>query len=166
MMDGIRKSAIIEGQHRYLLRREWGEGKMLTWCMLNPSTADADKSDPTLTRCMNFAKGWGYDGVELVNLFSWRSKDPRDVVSNLADASNGDTDRHIAAAAVECGKIVVGWGAYGDRDWVKERVGSVVRLLAHYGVDMWCVGKTKSGCPRHPLYVKSSAELVRWEAKP
>lgn len=171
MNDRILSTAVVEGAHRYALTRKWGPDNMLDadvlpWCMLNPSTADMYVTDPTLTRTVNFSKAFGYGGLELVNLFSWRSKNPADVVANLADAANQTTDRYIAAAIRNRRKIVVGWGAHGDKPWVKERVNDVVRILKHLGVEMYCVGKTKSGCPRHPLYVRASAELVRWEPVP
>jgi len=54
------------GKYRYLLERKWGIGlPCVTWIMLNPSTADAEKDDPTIRRCIGFSKAWGYGSLRL-----------------------------------------------------------------------------------------------------
>ena len=76
----MKKDTVIStlGQHRYCLTRTWDEdkGKVL-FIMLNPSTADAEKDDATTTRCINYAKKWGYGGIMIGNIYSYRTKSPK-----------------------------------------------------------------------------------------
>lgn len=77
--------AVIRGDYRYLLTREWdSQGKIVTFIMLNPSRADALLNDPTITRCLNFARSWGYGRLEVVNLFAYRTPQPEFGLSGLS----------------------------------------------------------------------------------
>ena len=68
-----------DGLYRWTLRRRWGDGDDVVWVMLNPSTADANKDDPTLRRIIQFSDGWGYGGLLVVNLLPFRSSNPAEV---------------------------------------------------------------------------------------
>ncbi len=73
----MRGGAVIKGDYRYLLWREWNSSsKTVSFIMLNPSRADAEINDPTITRCINFAQAWNYDRLEVVNLFAYRTSSP------------------------------------------------------------------------------------------
>ena len=109
MVDG---GAFMEGQYRYLLWRYWGEAKRLVWVLLNPSTADARQDDPTIRRCVGFAKGWGYDGIQVVNLFAYRATDPRELKA-VVDPVGPRNDEFIERAARGHEMVVVAWGANG-----------------------------------------------------
>lgn len=151
------------GRYRYLLWRYWDDRPPLTWLMLNPSTADGFADDPTIRRCKSFSKGFGYGGVRIVNLFGWRSKDPKDLVDlyevGFYDQIVGpNNDRAILSAASMSDRLVVGWGAHGKR-W-GERIAAVQMLLG--GVDMYCLGRTQSGEPRHPLMVRTETRMRAW----
>lgn len=77
------KSAIISecGKYRYSLSRIWDENKAnVLFIMLNPSTADGDVDDPTIRRCIGFAKSWGYGGIYVGNLFAYRATDPKELL--------------------------------------------------------------------------------------
>lgn len=66
--------AIIRGRYRYLLWRTWDMTRpRLLWVLLNPSTADDQTDDPTLRRCIRFSRDWQYGGLEIVNLFAFRT---------------------------------------------------------------------------------------------
>lgn len=127
--------------------------------MLNPSTADAFHNDPTIRRCIGFARAWGYDGIEVVNLFSWRATNPKEVLAVLADAANSQTDKHIFEVGLRCEMTVAAWGA---TRWAEERAAEVYRMLRHTRTQVTCVGRTKSGAPRHPLYVKANTMPTSW----
>ena len=140
------------GLYRYTLTRSWGDALPLTFVMLNPSTADAAIDDPTIRRCIAFARRDGFGGIRVLNLFAYRSPYPSELV-RVADPVGPDNDRHLATA---CGTIVAAWGAverYGEK-----RIRTVAQLLS--GKDVRCLGTTKSGQPRHPLYVKGDSPLT------
>ncbi len=83
------------GTYRYALWREWdASAPRLGFVLLNPSTADAENDDPTLRRCMGFARAWGYGSLQIVNLFAYRATVP-DALRWVADAVGPENDRHI-----------------------------------------------------------------------
>ena len=122
--------------------------------MLNPSTADHREDDPTIRRCMNFVRNWGFARLDVVNLFGLRSTKP--VALDHADDPVGpDNDQYIIDNAVYCARVIVAWGALGGKS---PRAREVLKLLDGY--TLRCLGTTKDGHPRHPLYVKNSAAPV------
>lgn len=147
-------------RYRYLLWRDWSGLAMrvgsVLFVMLNPSTADELVLDPTLTRCQGFAKRFGYSRFEVVNLFALRSTDP-DGLHHEADPVGPDNDRIITERISEAMVVVVGWGAF---PMAAERA-KRVRELAQ-GKPLYCLGVTKAGWPRHPLYLRADAELRPW----
>lgn len=146
------------GHYRYGLTRKWAEGPMMGFVMLNPSTADADADDPTIRRCIGFARREGCGGIVVVNLFPLRATNPATLwATRYPERFGPDSDRELQRhLRMIDGPLVAAWGAEGDS------LGSdAVRMTRHYlGSRMVCLGKTKSGAPRHPLYVHSSAPLV------
>lgn len=151
------KDALISpcGLYRYWLTRVWNPGaRKLPIIMLNPSTADAAIDDPTIGRCMSFARREGFGGIRVVNLFSFRATSPDDMKA-ADDPIGPDGSAHIEdvlRVSVAAGiPVLCAWGAhggYGNRD-------KAVLLSAEgWGADMVCLGTTKEGHPRHPLYVR------------
>ena len=137
------------GRHRYRLWRRWSDGPVVGFCLLNPSTADADRNDPTIRRCIGFARAWGYGGVEVVNLFAFRATDPREL-RRATDAVGRANDRHLAAAARRVDAMVVAWGVHGA--W-QSRDRDALALLSRWTRPL-ALGWTRSGAPRHPLYLR------------
>ena len=142
------------GTYRYDLTRHWAETPPVLWVMLNPSTADADIDDPTIRRCIGFTKSWGYGSLAVVNLYAFRSTDPKGLRS-AADAIGPENDEHIAKWAERSMLAVAAWGAHGG----PTRAGSVARIVRAAGRDLMCLGITKSLAPRHPLYVRGDQAL-------
>ena len=66
-MDYTHSGAELSGDryYRYSLWRQWDEGPSVLWIMLNPSTADVYVDDPTIRRCVGFAKAWGCSRIEV-----------------------------------------------------------------------------------------------------
>jgi len=136
---------------RYTLEHVWADGPLLQVIGLNPSTADETKLDPTLRRVRGFAQAWGYGGFVMTNLFAYRSTDPAAMMDH-PDPIGPDNDFHLLATAHRCQATLAAWGVHGrhlDRDQ------EVFRLLAGHGLSMMCLGRTKHGAPRHPLYVRA-----------
>jgi hypothetical protein len=147
------------GQYRYLLTRKSeldcpDKGTAL-FVMLNPSTADAETDDPTIRRCRGFARDWGCAGLTVANLYAFRATNPSELWSQ-DDPVGPDNNEELYALAKEYGDVVCAWGANAKPDRVQE----VIRILEGAGARLWCLGTTKSGAPRHPLYVKADQPLT------
>ena len=143
-------SAIIEGPYRYLLERDLGGGVgRVTFVMLNPSTADAEKDDPTIRRCIGFATDWGYGELAVVNLYAWRATDPKEL-AKADDPIGPDNDTWISDVIAESRLTIAAWGAH---PMAKERT-DALRWSAH---KPQCLAYNKDGSPRHPLYVPKGA---------
>ena len=92
--------------------------------MLNPSTADSTLDDPTIRRCIGFAKAWEYGALEVVNLFSYRATKVPDL--KKAAVSNGaESDAHLQAAISGASLVVAAWGNHGTA----ERVRAVLEMI-------------------------------------
>ena len=143
------------GQYRYMLKRVWGKGPMLPFCMLNPSTADAEQDDPTIRRCIGFAKREGYGGIIVVNLFAFRATSPK-VMQSAAFPFGPDNHWHLSevakAAKLYDVPIICAWGSNARGD-------TVMQIFREAGTRTVCFGKTKDGSPRHPLYVRADQPL-------
>lgn len=139
-------------RYRYVLGRRWDDGELLPWIMLNPSTADALKDDPTIRRCCGFAHSLGFGGIIVANVFAWRATDP-DELGRVVDPVGQENDfwiRHVVEMGP--GWYVCGWGdrgAGGRADWI-------VRALGEAGHEARALRVTKSGNPSHPLYLPRS----------
>jgi hypothetical protein len=158
MAQYLENDAVISdcGQYRYLLRRVWDHVKpRALFVMLNPSTADAKVDDPTIRSCVRLARGLGYGSIEVVNVFGWRATNP-DELPKQADPMGPMNERIVAAAVARCDVVICAWGANamaaGKTQYLCDRILS-------YRPAAYCLGKTKSGAPRHPLYVKSGTAL-------
>lgn len=165
----IIKSAVISecGKFRYRLSRHWAPGRVLTFVMLNPSTADAAQDDPTIRKCAGFATRLGYAGIEVVNLFAYRATKPRDLyladplLTSAIGPRNDATLRQIARQAAHQGiPIACAWGAHA-RDL--RRVEDVVRDLRAEGAQLAALALTADGIPRHPLMLPYSSKLELFE---
>ena len=143
------------GKFRYSLRRTWGEGNIVSFVMLNPSTADAEKDDPTIRRCIDFARRWNFGALEVVNLFAFRATNPR-LLIDAPDAIGPDNNLAISKAAERAASIVVAWGRLSK--WGLSRRTEVCSLLECF--PLLCLGETQGHHPRHPLYVPKSMPMV------
>jgi hypothetical protein len=142
---------------RYLLWRRWDEAKpVVNFLMLNPSTADELKLDPSCTRARLYAERWGYGALIVTNLFGWRATDP-DAMKAVRDPVGRGNDRAILAAAREAAIVVCAWGNQGAH---RERSRQVRRLLEK--MDLHALRINGSGEPAHPLYLPGSLEPARW----
>jgi hypothetical protein len=162
-MGDHQSGAIFSSCERYRFRlwRNWGEGRRVLWIMLNPSTATHEILDPTVTRCRNYSRAWGYAGFEVCNLFAIRATNPR--VIPYAPFPIGDgNDHHILQAAKEADLVMVAWGVHGA---YRDRWRAVVEMLDANGVTMKCLKTTKAGHPCHPLYLKADLVPVIFKAK-
>lgn len=139
--------------YRYELRRTWGEGGVVAFIGLNPSTADETLDDPTIRRCIGFAKRWGYGHLVMLNLFAFRATDPREMKAAIHPIGP-ENDKHIVQVARRADLVVCAWGVHGS---YQGRDQDVLNILP---VHPQALGVTKDGYPKHPLYLPATAELV------
>ena len=140
-------------KHRYRLTRRWErEGNAVTFIMLNPSTADEEKFDPTVKRCYNYAHAWGFGELIVCNLYAFRSTDPKNL-KKVVDPVGEENDYEILNAAAQSSLIIAAWGTHGThlgRD--KEVITLITERLTK---SLYCLDITKDGHPAHPLYQKA-----------
>lgn len=143
-------------RYRYRLTREWGPGDKVGFLMLNPSTADCSVDDPTIRRCIRFASSWGFDGIEVCNLFAWRATDPLQLRS-VTDPVGPENDEYLHQLPSRVRIMVVAWGNFRhDQDRADQVLGRLPEC------DMRCLGQNNNLSPRHPLYVPANAPLMEF----
>ena len=143
-------------KYRYALWRIWDENKPLVMIIgLNPSTADETSNDPTITRCKNFARSWGYGGVFVTNLFGFRATYPNQLRS-YHEPVGKENDLWVHEIAKEAVIKVAAWGNHG------KFLNRSVEILSSLD-QLHCIKMNKSGEPAHPLYLK--AELKPFPMK-
>lgn len=144
----------LDKKYRYTLWREVnpdGAGT-IAFIGLNPSTADEANNDPTIRRCMGFAKDWGARWLCMLNVFAFRATDPK--VMKLEDDPFGqDNHHHILRVTSIADKVIAAWGIHGC--WMNGDI-NVKQWLIGINIPLYCLGKTKEGHPKHPLYIKAS----------
>lgn len=164
-------SAVISecGKYRYFLEREITDifghlvsDKIMTFIMLNPSTADANIDDPTIRRCKAFAERSSCGRMYVVNLFAIRSPSPK-VLQETSDPEGPDNYKWVKHAVEHDGPIVCAWGTHGaylDQD--KTMMGWLYHSFAR---DPFCLGLTKDGHPKHPLYLRKDSPLLPYRGR-
>jgi hypothetical protein len=145
------------GTYRYSLWRSWAGGARLVFIMLNPSTADAHRNDPTIHRCIRLAQRWGYGSLEVVNLFAYRTPDPRNL-KKIPDPIGPENDAYLCMAAARAERVLLAWGNWGS---LHQRDCQVLNLLPPE-TDLCCLGVNRTGQPRHPLYVSCQSVPQPW----
>jgi hypothetical protein len=146
--------------YRYELIRRWGDDPMLEFVMLNPSTADAHQDDPTIRRCIGFAKRWGYGALLVRNLYAYRATDPSMLV-NVADPIGPANRDYLGNRIAHC--TIAAWGAHpAATGWWNGYPYDITKAVTRK--NLYCLGRTSSGAPRHPLYVKGDTTPTRWDA--
>jgi hypothetical protein len=141
---------------RYALWRRWAPaGPWVMLVGLNPSTADARRNDPTIRRCIGFARDWGYGGVWVLNLFAFRATDPRDLKA-ASDPIGPRNDAWLRRIAGRCERVVAAWGNHGR---LLDRSEAVRAML---GARLSVIRLNAGGEPAHPLYLPKTLRPVDW----
>ena len=143
--------------YRYALGRTWawgGDPTYVAFIGLNPSTADENIDDPTVRRCIGFAQLWGYGGLVVLNLFAYRSTDPAQLFM-VDDPIGCENDHYIKEYAAQSEIVVAAWGNMGKHLNRDMEIRTLLPNLYHLGL-------TKIGCPRHPLYLPKTIKPEVW----
>jgi hypothetical protein len=148
-----------DGKYRYTLSRDWsapGEPtRTVVFVGLNPSTADAEKDDPTIRRCVGFAKAWGYNRLVMVNLFAFRATDPADMKKSEAPIGLANP-KIVMVESAKAQLTVCAWGTHGAFKDVGRNMLQYLSAPHHLGL-------TKNGHPKHPLYLKADCKPIRFK---
>lgn len=154
-----------DGRFRYTLSRRWAPwiddadiSDVCHFIMLNPSTANGYQDDPTIRRCVGFAKTWGFNALVVTNLYAFRATDPDDLFLADERGDGPENDSFIFSRTVDSGLTVCAWGTRGGH-----RANHVKEMLRLRGLYVYALGSTKDGHPKHPLYVPSGTKVVRYD---
>lgn len=159
------RNALIsdDGAYRYRLSRYWDHSEpVVTFIMLNPSTADASVDDATIRKCIGFAQRWRCGGIEVGNLFAFRATNPADM-KKAADPVGPENWRHLEVICVGAqesgGRVVCAWGANGG---LKTQDSKFLQRCVHdWNCRPMALRMTvKSRMPEHPLYVPYDTQPV------
>jgi hypothetical protein len=146
-----------DARYRYVLMRRWGNGATVTWVLLNPSTADARRDDPTIRRCIDFSRRWGFGAMEVVNLFALRTPHPA-ALRAASDPVGPGNDRALRRAIARGAAVVAAWGNHGALADRAQRVREVLPA------EVLVLGLTGRGEPAHPLYLPADRKPHALEA--
>lgn len=146
--------------YRYSLWRSWAESPSkhapyVLFIGLNPSTADENADDPTVRRCVGFARSWGYSAVCMANLFAFRATDPG-AMKRAEDPVGPRNNRYLRDLAANADLVVAAWGTHGSFMGRDQQVRAMLPKLH-------CLRLTQRGHPAHPLYLPKSLTPVPWE---
>ena len=156
-MSFIYKNATFSScrAYRYSLSRIWDkEKKYVLFIGLNPSTAGEETDDPTIRRCVDYAKNWGYGGFMMVNLFAYRATLPSSL-KKVKYPIGKNNDKYIVKLSKKADITVAAWGNNGNLYSRDKEVLSLVPNLK-------CLKVNKSGQPAHPLYLKKDLKLTKF----
>ena len=154
-----------DGLYRYDLARTWVEpgadnaDAYVVFIGLNPSTADEEYDDPTIRKCMEFARAWGMGGMVMVNLFAFRSTDPMALLGT-PDPVGPETDEHIQDACRMSQRVIACWGSWPNQYGFGSRAKAVRQLVK----DLYALKFNNDGTPGHPLYLKNTALPQPWSS--
>ncbi|MBA2412695.1 MAG: DUF1643 domain-containing protein [Burkholderiaceae bacterium] len=173
LKDGVHGDALFAGPnscYRLILTRKWVNlfnsgtrlpNNFVLWIGMNPSVADASVDDMTINRCIDFSMQWGFDGLAMMNVCDYRVTDPRGLLApGIEPRSKGNLPL-IRNTAREAKKIVCAWGAL-HRDLVHFAVDVETALRAD-GHDLFSLGLTQNGSPRHPSRLAADTPLVEFK---
>jgi hypothetical protein len=138
--------------YRYVLRRQCAAHvsetpRRIAWIGLNPSTADEVTLDQTLAAVCRYSREWGFTEVVMLNLFAFRTTDPRDL-KRATDPIGPDNDKHLLGEVYSVDRVIACWGDHG------RFLGRDRQVSALLGISFECLSKNRSGAPHHPLYLK------------
>jgi len=157
----MKKSAAFSQcrKYRYTLWRLWGGLFSSGYAMfvgLNPSTADETNDDPTVRRCIRYARDWGYAGLCMTNIFAYRATLPDDM-KEVIDPVGPDNNRALIDVSRHAKIVIAAWGVHGSHLGRDEEIRKMIPELYYLKL-------TKEGFPGHPLYLSKTLKPTSWKA--
>ena len=140
-------------KYRYVLIRNLNRGTgTVVFIGLNPSTADENINDPTIQRCITFARDWGFSRLVMLNLFAFKATKPKDMLASEAPIGT-DNDEYLSSWCSRADKTVLCWGNHG------KHMNRDNQVLDRIGVGHYCLGVNRNNTPKHPLYLRRDTRL-------
>lgn len=151
----VRKVKISKcGKYRYMLMREWDKSlPKVMFIMLNPSTADGEQDDPTIRRCIGFAKDWGYGGISVFNIFPYISTDPKGIHTSIKPNLK---NRALILQNNQAHKLKI--LAWGNNDLISD---AHIDFIFNNLSGLHCLGLTKLGNPKHPVRLSKDTKPIK-----
>lgn len=154
---------------RFMLWRVWDPSMPpLVWCMLNPSTATHEQLDATIRRCIGWAQRWCFGGILVVNAYAFRSTDPLVMLREPGRVGLGNdfvlrcvleaVARTPTPVVLPPQRVMLAWGDGIER----AREYEILSMLREVQVGTHCLGRTRSGHPRHPVRVPYDTPVREW----
>ena len=141
--------------YRYALWRTWNPGAgLVLFIGLNPSKANERRNDPTIRRCIAYARDWGYGGLLVANIYAYCATKPHDLF-RAADPVGPDNDKWLCSLGDAANKIICCWGNHGLKDHARLPLPEMEKPLYYLKLN-------RSGAPAHPLYLRKEAKPVLW----
>lgn len=145
---------------RYMLWRRWDPSQdACVFIGLNPSTADETNDDPTIRRCIRYARDWGCGSLWMLNIFAYRATDPNEMKAQGINAVGPRNNEYLFHAVRQADISIAAWGVHGD---FLSRAQDVKRLLSQGDMRLHVLKLTKHGHPAHPLYLRSDLLPCPW----
>lgn len=162
-------SAIISPceKYRYHLTRCWDQAKHpMVFIMLNPSTADHMQDDPTIRKCIGFAKQYGCGSIEVFNLFAYRATKPSDLKQagwDVGPRNDSIIFTRLHSLTQRWGRqtVTLAWGAHARGR--PQRVVELLFKLRENGYAMQTLKLLDDGTPAHPLMLPYSSTLAPYK---
>lgn len=151
-------------RYRYVLWRRWGDGPAVNFIGVNPSTADENDDDPTIRRCIGFARSWGCDALVMTNVYPYCGTNPTKAwlrIKNPAASSRANAEQ-LLEQAHGAGLVVAAWG--NAPGWLLWEANRIARELQTAGITLHALRLTKGGNPAHPLYLPKDLRPQVWDA--
>ncbi len=154
MAEELKKWAVFSPcrRWRYELWRQWSSDPFCMFIGLNPSTADENLDDPTVRRCIRYARDWGYGALCMTNIFAWRDTDPKKMKAQ-ADPIGKENNHTLSYRAGQAGIVIAAWGTHGAHLGRHDAVRELLPQLHALKI-------TKDGFPNHPLYLPLDAKPI------
>ena len=154
--------AIISDCKTYRYRLERGAGRAMSIIMVNPSTADAEKDDPTIRKVLGFAERLQCDRIIVGNKFAYRAKDVS-ALRSAPDPIGPENEKHIEQILRDGDIHIAAWGSLNKLpETLRSQWKSIVRIADRVGVRLHCIGYNEDGSPRHPLMTSYNTFMSPW----
>lgn len=155
--------------YRYLLEKD-GKRKLIVMG-LNPSTADSDKTDPTMDNVMYFAEKGDckgkFDGFAMINLYPQRATNPKNVKSFDDEIHKKNLEKIEALVKrIDNPVILLAFGGnIMKKKFLQTCFCDIYKVLKNYNPSWKCLDVLVSGAPRHPARASYSLQIKDFDAE-